>query len=236
MRIRISNVARWYLLCAAMLSAGWLVFVSIVEPYTGSQRKEEESSDAVSRKDDVTHVDSTKGVYMSVVDHFLAEFSQARTMVFCEVADSRGPQLDFEISPDFTRAVQHFLPDASIETTDAFQKSVSRSIDLPPVLGEDPRWVFLDQEEIDTFSPGFIAWGRFHESYPATVGISYFSPVGFNVRGNQALVALTTFTGRHAYTAYYLSAREEGGWHVQHQWSLWSGESQLKLTNFVRGS
>jgi hypothetical protein len=227
---------KWFLSCAAMLATGWLVVVVGVEPHTEYQHTAGQMPGATSREMDLFHKESTYGVYVSVIDHFLREHSSAGPVILHTIAESVGPNVEFETSPKFARAVKRFLPEASMETTAAFQASCSNSIDLPPILGLDQRWNLLEREEIETFSRGPTAWGQFHKTYPSAIGISRFSPVGFDAQENQALVALYTLTGRHSNPAYYLLTRDEDGWRVRTQWSLWSFDSKMEANLFLQGS
>jgi hypothetical protein len=213
MRLHLTRATLHNLVYTAMMVTGCIVFASDVMPHPGSRQAEEQSLGANSRDD------SAKGVYVAVIDHFLGEHPQAATVVLCTVAESLGMGSIEANSPKFPQLIKQSLPETTTETIEQFQKSLSRATDLPPVLGEDPRWIFATREEIDDFSPGFEAWARFHEIYPTAIGISYFSAIGFNGQGDQALVTLSTFMGRHAFPRYYLVTRDDGDWHVKDQWS-----------------
>jgi len=82
-------------------------------------------------------------------------------------------------------------------------------------------YVLLSEQEADEiFKHGW--WDDFYRKYPNSGGITEFSRVGFNSRGNQALVGAGNSSGGLAGIGLIILLDKEGGtWRVKWQEVIW---------------
>jgi hypothetical protein len=159
-------------------------------------------------------------VYSVVITEFYATEDVMRFVLLDETVDAIGEGGSAETIEPFLR--QSFGASLTEGTLADFlhrrTTPVPLQVDAMPKL----RYDLLNKAELDQLVDESGDWQPFFERFPEASGVIYFSPVGFDAAGEQALVYTAFYGDLGSGQGYYvLLAKRDGEWVVDQSVVAW---------------
>ena len=159
-------------------------------------------------------------VYRAVIEELFAT-RQLETLVVMDTTTA-GLSVDDPSAPDI-KNLKSSVPEVDQALIDSFAARNAQPSPLENRFNLEVPVVLLSQAELDDFfGKSGAGWEAFYQTYPQSQGVLTLSRVGFNARGDKALV----YAGNMAYSlagaGYALVLGwEDGQWQVLNQVMLW---------------
>lgn len=159
------------------------------------------------------------GVYSAVIQTRYIDTGKPELIV---INDQTG--LDYfsgELS-EHLKSVRQGLPELTDEVCADFEARNKQPQSLKSLLTISVKYVFINQQEIETTFKRQDGWDIFYAKYPNSQGHMHLSRVGFNPQMDMALVYVDNMSYVLAGGGYYvLLKRVNGKWTVQNQMAVW---------------
>ena len=137
------------------------------------------------------------------------------------IADTTGAPNDLKKEWGGWGSTSKALP--AQETLDNLIAEAKSSCPVKPLFGDPQSYTMITRDEIEKiFKKGSGGWAEFYKKHPKAGGLWIFSPPGYNVTGDEAVLYVGHSCGGLCGTGHlYFLTRQGGQWNVTNRTMLW---------------